>query len=178
MAEEIDLKSAIFGNCRNYRSHVTLTFTLDRVKVTLAYTVHVGLPAPPTVWLASKRYGNMAVWKSCNIDIPQSLNSRDSFLRRKFKNSGPTSYTLGLVLSLSAISFELYVKMAEEIKLEKCNFRNFESPVTLTLTLDRVEVTLMHISGRVLSRDQITFKSENFVDVRTYGRTDGHTWVQ
>jgi len=28
--------------------------------------------------------------------------------------------------------------MAEEIDLEKCNFRNFTSSVTLTLTLDRV----------------------------------------
>jgi len=28
--------------------------------------------------------------------------------------------------------------MAEEIDLEKCNFRNFRDPMTLTLTLDRV----------------------------------------
>ena len=32
--------------------------------------------------------------------------------------------------------------MAEEIDLEKCNFLNFRSSVTLILTLDLVEVTL------------------------------------
>jgi len=48
------------------------------------------------------------------------------------------------------------------------------------LTLDRVEVTLVRICGRVLPTHQIRWKSEKlFVDVRTYGRTygrtDGHT---
>jgi len=48
--------------------------------------------------------------------------------------------------------------------------------VTLTLTLDRVEVTLVHICGRGLPTHQIRWKSEKlFVDVRTYGRTDGRT---
>jgi len=37
--------------------------------------------------------------------------------------------------------------MAEEIDIEKCNFRNFGRSVTLTLILDRVEVTLVRISG-------------------------------
>jgi len=63
--------------------------------------------------------------------------------------------------------------MVEEIDLEKCNFCNFGSSVTLTLTLDRVEVTLVHICGRGLPTHQIRWKSENFVDVRT----DGHTSV-
>jgi len=39
------------------------------------------------------------------------------------------------------MSFELHAKTAEEMDLEKCNFRNFGSSVTLTL--DWVEVTLM-----------------------------------
>ena len=70
--------------------------------------------------------------------------------------------------------------MAEEIDLEKCTFRNFGSSVTLTLTLDRVEVTLMRICGGGLPTHQIRWKSEKlFVDVRTdgrtYGRTDGRT---
>ena len=61
--------------------------------------------------------------------------------------------------------------MAEEIDLEKCTFRNSGSSVTLTLTLDRVEVTLVRICG--LPTHQIRWKSEKlFVDVRTYGRTD------
>jgi len=59
-----------------------------------------------------------------------------------------------------------------KIDVEKCNFRNFTSSVTLTLTLDRVEVTLLHISGRDLPTHQIRSKLEKlFVDVRT----DGHT---
>ena len=37
-----------FASCRKFKSPVTLTLTLDRVKVTPAYTVHVGLPAGPT----------------------------------------------------------------------------------------------------------------------------------
>jgi len=50
--------------------------------------------------------------------------------------------------------------------------------VTLTLTLDRVEVTQMRICGRGLPTYQIRWKSEKlFVDVRTDGRTDGHTCV-
>jgi len=66
--------------------------------------------------------------------------------------------------------------MAEEIDLEKCTFCNFGSSVTLTLTLDRVEVTLVRIRGRGLPTHQIRWKSEKlFADVRTYGRTDGHT---
>jgi len=60
--------------------------------------------------------------------------------------------------------------MAEEKNLEKCNFWNFRSPVTLTL--DRVEVTLVHICGRGLPMHQIRSKSKKlFVDVRTDGRT-------
>jgi len=64
--------------------------------------------------------------------------------------------------------------MAEEIDLEKCTFRNFGSSGTLTLTLDRVEVTLVRIRGQGLPTHQIRWKSEKlFVDVRM----DGHTRV-
>ena len=60
--------------------------------------------------------------------------------------------------------------MVEETDLEKCNFWNFRS--SLTLTLDRAEVILVHISGRDLPTHQIRSKLEKlFVDVRT----DGHT---
>jgi len=62
--------------------------------------------------------------------------------------------------------------MAEEIDVEKCTFRNFGSSVTLTLTSDRVEVTLVHICGQGLPTHQIRWKSEKlFVDVWTDGRT-------
>jgi len=59
------------------------------------------------------------------------------------------------------ISFELHAKMAEEIDVEKCNFRNFTSSVTLTL--DRVKVILLHISGRGLRTRQIRSKSEKLL---------------
>jgi len=107
------------------------------------------------------------------------LNSRASFPRWKFKNRAPTSCTPGPMLWPPTISFELHSEMAEEIDLEKCTFPNFGSSVTLTLTLDRVEVILVRICGRGLSTHQIRWKSEkNFLwtygrtDVRTDGRTD------
>jgi len=98
------------------------------------------------------------------------LNSRDSFPGRKFKNRAPTSCSPGPVLSPPTITFELHAKTVEEIDLEKCTFRNFGSCVTLTLTLtlDGVEVTLVCICGQGLPTHQITWKSEKlFVDVRT-----------
>jgi len=109
----------------------------------------------------------MAIGISWNIDIRRSLNPRDSFHRKKFENRAPISCP---ILWLPTISFELCAKVAEKIDLEKCNFRNFGSSVTLTLNLDRVEVTLVLISGRGLPTHQIRWKSEKlFVDVR---RTD------
>jgi len=76
---------------------------------------------------------------------------------------------MGQIHKSPTISFELHAKMAEKIDLEKCNCRN---SVTLTLTLDRVEVILVRISGRGLPTHQIRSKSKKkFVDVRT----DGHT---
>ena len=38
-----------FANCRTFKSPVTLTLTLDRVKVTSIYTVRVELVARPTM---------------------------------------------------------------------------------------------------------------------------------
>ena len=66
--------------------------------------------------------------------------------------------------------FELDAKTAE-IDLEKCNSHNFGSFVTVTLTLDRVEVIQVRISGRVLPTHQIRAKSEKKLCGRTYGRT-------
>jgi len=40
-----------FANCRKFKSPVIFTLTLDQVKVTSTYTVHVGLPARPIAWL-------------------------------------------------------------------------------------------------------------------------------
>jgi len=44
-------KCTFMGNCRKFKWSVTLSLTLDRVKVTSTYTVHVGLPACSTTWL-------------------------------------------------------------------------------------------------------------------------------
>jgi len=103
------------------------------------------------------------------FEFRRSLNSRGSFPRRKFKNRAQTSCSPGPTLSPPTTSFELHAKMAEEINLEKCNFRNFGSSVTLT-TLDRVEVTLVRI---YLPTHQIRSKSDNFCGRTEYGRMDG-----
>jgi len=64
--------------------------------------------------------------------------------------------------------------MAEDIDLEKCNFQNFRIPVMLTL--DRVEVKLVCISGRGLPTYQITPKSEKKTFCgHMHIRTDGWT---
>ena len=64
----------------------------------------------------------MAIWISWNMDIQRSLNSRDSFPRREFENRAPTSCRSGPILSPSTSSFELHVKVAEEIDLEMCSY--------------------------------------------------------
>jgi len=63
--------------------------------------------------------------------------------------------------------------MAEEIDVEKCNFQNFRSPVTLTLTLDRViRHTIMHHSS-------ISIYTLNFIEIGKIfrGQTDVPTNV-
>ena len=154
---------------------MTLTLTLDRVKVTSTYTVGVGHTSRPnhvTVALRSTEIWPFEFRK--NIEIRRSLNSRDSFPRCEFKNRAPTSCSPGPILWPPTISSELHAEMAEKIDLEKCTFRNIGS--SLTLTLDRVEVTLVRTCGRGLPTHQIRWKSEKlFVDVRTDGCTDGRT---
>jgi len=152
--------------------HLDLDLGLGQGHIS-TYTIRIGLPACPTIWLYSLMHcWNIAVRISWNIDILRSLNSHDSFPKRKFENRAQTSYRLGVIKSLPTISFEFHAKTAEEIDLEKCNFRNFRSSVTLTLTLDQFEVTLVRISGRALPTHQIRAKSEKlFVDVRMDGRT-------
>ena len=62
------------------------------------------------------------------MDIGQSLNSRDSFPGRKFKNRAPTSCSPGPVLSPPTIIFELHAKTAEEIDVESALFATSEAP--------------------------------------------------
>ena len=52
----------------------------------------------------------------------RSLNSHDSFPRRKFENRPLISCRSGPTLSLPTISFEIHAKVAEEIDLEMCSY--------------------------------------------------------
>jgi len=64
--------------------------------------------------------------------------------------------------------------MAEEIDLEKCNFLNIRSSVTLTFTLDRVEVTLVAYTVEVyphIKLDRNRKKDFLWTDGRMYVRT-------
>ena len=55
--------------------------------------------------------------------------------------------------------------MADEIDLQMCNFRNFRSPVTLTLTLDRViRHTIMHQSSTSIYTPNFIEIGKSFVD--------------
>jgi len=110
------------GNCRTFKWSVTLTLTLDRVKVIWTCTIPVVLPRVQPCDCVVTQYRNMAIWMSWNIDIPWSLNSCGSFPRRKFENRPHTSYRPGPILSSATISFELHAKVAEEIDLEMCSY--------------------------------------------------------
>jgi len=84
----------------------------------------------------------MAIWISWNIDIQRSLNSHDSFPRRKFENWAPTSCRLGPIPSMSTITFELHAKVAE-IDPEMCSYGQLsevQMDSDLYLTLDRVKI--------------------------------------
>jgi len=137
-AAVITVSMHVFASCRKFKSPVTLTLTLtlDRVKVISTYTVYVRLPAYPAVWLyhhAVPKY--VAIWMSWNIDISWSLNSSDTFPRRKFENRAVTSCRQGPILSTSTVSFELHAKVAEEIDLKMCIYGQL-SEVQMVRDLD------------------------------------------
>ena len=97
---------------------------------------------------------------------PENITPLVAIATERTKNRAQTSCSPGPILSPPCISFEIHAKTAEEIDPEKCTFRNFGSSVTLTL--DRVEVTLVRICGAPrtkLGRNRKTFR----------GRTDGRT---
>ena len=72
---------------------------------------------------------------SWNSDIPWSLNCSDTFPRMKFENRAPTGCRPGPILSTSTISFELHVKVAEEIDVEMCSYGQL-SEVQMVRDLD------------------------------------------
>jgi len=148
VAEEIDLEMCSYGQL----SKVQMLCDLDLGSGQSHISIHsmcrtTSTPKPCDSSIT--QYRNMAIWMSWNIDIRRSLNSPDSFPRRKFENRVPISCSPGPILSSPIMSFEFHAKTVEEIDLEKCNFRNFGRSVTLTLTLtlDRVEVTLVCMCG-------------------------------
>jgi len=125
-----------FASFRKFKSPVTLTLTLGRVKVTSTYTVRVGLPAYPTIWLYLHEVPKyVAIWMSWNIDIPWSMNCSDTFPRKKFGNRAMTGCRPGPILSTTTVSFELHVKVAEEIDLETCSYGQL-SEVQMVRDLD------------------------------------------
>ena len=67
--------------------------------------------------------------------------------------------------------YDLHANMAEEIDLENCSFSKFRSSLTLTLTFDRVKVTLVRISGQGLPTPKIRLKLEKLCVRTTDGRT-------
>jgi len=164
VAEEIDVEMCSYGQLSELQMLRDLDLGSGQGQVSIHSTCRTtGTPNQVTVasWTTE-------IWP---FEF-RSLNSRDSFPRRKFKNRAPKSCSPGPILWPPTISFELHAKTAEEIDLEKCTFRKFGTSVTLTLTLDQVEVTLVRICGRGLPTHQIIWKSEKlFMDVRT----DGHT---
>ena len=64
----------------------------------------------------------MAIWILWNIDIQRSLNCRDSFPGRQFKNRTLKSCRPCAVVSLSTISFDVHAKVAEETDLQMCSY--------------------------------------------------------
>jgi len=155
---------------------VTLILTLDQVKVTSVCAIHIGLPACTTSNRILQQYRNMAVWNSCNIDIPRSLNLCDSFLKE-----GNSKIGLRQARSHTVTTNDQFWPPRENGRgeeLEKCNFRNFRSPATLTLTLDRSRsyrcAYLVEVYPHTkLHRNQ----KKNFFCGWKYLRKDGRTWV-
>jgi len=119
-------------------------------------------------------YRNMAIWILWNINIPRSLNSRDSFPRRKFENQAPKSCRRGPILSLPTISFELQAKMAEEMDVVMCSFRQF-LVVQKLRDLD-LRSGRCHTCAHIWSRSTYT---PNEIEIGkflwTYGRMYGRT---
>jgi len=80
----------------------------------------------------------------------------------------------GPIQSPPTISFKLHAKTVEEIDVQKCNFRNFWSSVTLTLTLDRSRSHWCAYLVKVYPHTKLDGNRKTFYG-RTYGRTYGWT---
>jgi len=158
--------------------HRRVTLTLDRVKVISICTIHIGLPAHPTMWLYRHSSSNTEI-KLCNIHILRSLKSHDSLLRWKFKNWAPTSCRVGPYYQNrpSVLSAR---QNGKGDKHRKVQFSELQKLNDLDLDLGSGQShTGVHIqSSRGLPTHQIISKSEKlFMDgwtyVRNYVRMDG-----
>ena len=118
MAEEIDLEMCTYGQLSDVQMLSDLDLGSGKSHINVQFVEDYQLAQPRDCSIT--RYRNMVVWISWNIDIRRSFNCRDSF--PKYKNRAPTSCSTGPTLWPSTISFELDVKMAEEIDLEMCTY--------------------------------------------------------
>jgi len=99
VAEEIDLEMCSYGQL----SEVQMVLDLDLGSGQGHINIHSAQNHVTVVSCSSE------IWPfefREIINIRRSLNSRDSFPKRKFKNRAPTSCSPGLILSQSSISFE------------------------------------------------------------------------
>jgi len=108
-----------------------------------------------------------------------SSKSRDIKTRTHIKNLLHTKVRYCSVVSESVVICQLTLKMAEEIDFKNWRIYNFNSLVTLTLTLDRViRHTVVHHSSTSTYIPNFIGIWKTFCGRWTYGlmsgRTDGH----
>jgi len=155
MAEKIDVESAIFGTSEALRPW-------------------------PWPWIGS--YGILSCITQRPLPAHQislklaklfcgQTNCRDpSKFKVKCQKSGRIKFRHCAVVYELLVICQLPLYMAEETDLEKCNFRNFRSPVTLTL--DRViQHTIVHQSSTSIYIPNFTEIGKTFCgwrDARTY----------
>jgi len=114
----------------------------------------------------------MAIWISWNIDIPRSLNSRDSFPRRKFENRVPASCRPGTILSPTNHQFWAPRQNGGGDRPRKVQFSQLRRLCDLDLDLRSGRGhTGAHIRSRSTHTPNEIEIRKTFVDLRTDGRT-------
>ena len=152
-------------------------------------SVPSGILIPPAVWpqqtwaenwwlcpLGGRGWVLFSGWT--NRRDPLNSRSRDTKTRTNIINPARSNLDIVLVV-MSGHSPAAIVNGRGERDLEKCNFQNFRSPVTFTMTLDRVIRHTSCIAHRPLPTHETSLKSEKlFVDGCTDVRTDKRTYRQ
>jgi len=126
-----------FASCRQFKSPVTLTLTLDRVKVISTYAVYVGLPATQPCDCSITQYRNMWPFECREISTFREVWTLViPFLEGNSKNGLQEAVDqVPCILSISTVSFELHAKVAEEIYVEMCIYGQL-SEVQMVRDLD------------------------------------------